>query len=356
VRLLICNWRDLAHPAAGGAEVWTEMVARHLAGKGHDVTLFAAAVRGRTEREQVEGVRIVRRGSRLGVYREARRFWSEEDGKFDVVVDEINTRPFMAPRFASGTPVVAVAHQVAREVWFEEAPFPISVVGRYVLEPWWLRSYADVPTLTLSPSSAASLHAYGLRDVRAITPGSDERDVRPRQKEAVPTIAFLGRLVPSKRPDHVVEAFRIVRRTHPEARLWILGDGRMGRALARSAGEGVELFGRVTPEERDDRLGRAHLLVATSVREGWNLTVSEAAALGTPCIGYDVCGLTDSIPRSGGHLVPESPEALAAAVTAHLEGRLPLEPRISTSPWDEVGDAVEAVLMEQVGRHVKGVG
>ena len=48
---------------------------------------------------------------------------------------------------------------------------------------------------------------------------------------------------------------------------------------------------------------RAHVLVATSVREGWGLNVSEAAACGTPAIGYSVPGLVDSIPASGGALV-----------------------------------------------------
>ena len=75
MRILILNWKDLAHPAAGGAEVFTERVARELVSRGHTVTLFAAAVTGKPARELVEGVEIVRRGGRLGVYRQARRFW-----------------------------------------------------------------------------------------------------------------------------------------------------------------------------------------------------------------------------------------------------------------------------------------
>jgi glycosyltransferase involved in cell wall biosynthesis len=350
VRILLLNWRDLAHPAAGGAEVWTETVARRLVAKGHAVTLFAAAVPGRPTEEQVESVRVVRRGSRLGVYREARRFWAEEGDKFDVVLDEINTRPFLTPRFVRDTPIVAIAHQVAREVWFEEAPFPAALLGRYVLEPRWLRDYASVPTLTLSESSAESLRAYGLTDVRAITPGSDAQEVRAHPKEATPTVAFVGRLVPSKRPHHAVRALALLRRRHPTARLWVMGDGPLRSKLAREAGPGVEILGRVSAAERDDRLGRAHVLVATSVREGWNLTVSEAAAAGTPSIGYRVCGLVDSVPASGGHLVDPSPEALAGALGDLFDGTLDVRPRISTQSWDAVADAVEAVVLERAAR------
>ena len=68
LRILIFNWKDLAHPAAGGAEVYTEGFARELVVRGHWVTLFVAAVQGRPADEVVEGVRVIRRGSRIGVY------------------------------------------------------------------------------------------------------------------------------------------------------------------------------------------------------------------------------------------------------------------------------------------------
>ena len=135
----------------------TEEVARELVARGHAVTLFAAGVAGRPERELRDGVEIVRRGGRLGVYRAARRFWSERGrGRYDVVVDEINTRPFLTPRFITDTPIVALIHQLAREIWFDETPFPISILGRYVLEPWWLRAYRDVPALTVSATASAA--------------------------------------------------------------------------------------------------------------------------------------------------------------------------------------------------------
>ena len=44
MRILILTWRDLAHSAAGGAEVYTEQVARRWTDAGHEVTLFAATV------------------------------------------------------------------------------------------------------------------------------------------------------------------------------------------------------------------------------------------------------------------------------------------------------------------------
>ena len=88
MRILFLNWRDLAHPLAGGAEVYTEHVLRRWAAAGHNVTLFAAHVEGRSSDEMVDGYRVVRGGGRLTVYREARRWWQTHGrGKFDLIID-----------------------------------------------------------------------------------------------------------------------------------------------------------------------------------------------------------------------------------------------------------------------------
>jgi glycosyltransferase involved in cell wall biosynthesis len=350
MRILILNWKDLAHPAAGGAEVFTERVARELVSRGHTVTLFAGAVTGKPARELVEGVEIVRRGGRLGVYRQARRFWKEQH-EYDVVVDEINTRPFLTPRWVRDTPVVALIHQLAREIWFYETPWPLAMLGRYVLEPWWLRPYRNVPALTVSESSAESLRRYhGWRDVSVLPEGHAPHPVPEVAREGEPTVVFLGRLVRMKRPEHAVAALRKLRDDVPSARLWVIGDGPLLERLQGEATPGVKFLGRVSGEELRERLARAHVHAATAVREGWGLNVSEAAACGTPSIGYAVPGLVDSICASGGALVDPNPAALAEALGRFFGGELELQPAVSTVPWEEVARLVERRLSEVVRR------
>ena len=350
MRILILNWKDLSHPAAGGAEVLTEQVARALVARGHSLTLFAAAVDGKPEREVVAGVEIIRRGGRLGVYRAARSFWrTEGHGAYDIVVDEINTRPFLTPRWIHDTPIVALIHQLAREIWFDETPLPVAVLGRYVLEPWWLRSYRNVPALTVSASSAGSLaRHHGWRNVTVIPEGSDPHPVPQLEKEGEPTVVFLGRLVAMKQPEDAIEAFRVLAGRYPAAQLWMIGDGPRFAALRADAPHGVVFLGRLERNELLNRLARAHVLVATSVREGWGLNVSEAAACGTPAIGYSVPGLVDSIPASGGALVEPRPAALGEALVEFFLGNLPLRPTVSTVPWSDVGAIVERRLQEIV--------
>jgi glycosyltransferase involved in cell wall biosynthesis len=351
MRILILNWKDRSHPLAGGAEVFTEEVGESLVRRGHEVTLFASAVAGRPGRERVGSIDIVRRGSRLGVYRAARRFWSEQPpASFDVVIDEINTRPFMTPRWVRGTPIVALVHQLAREIWAYETPLPVAMLGRYVLEPWWLRAYRSVPALTVSAGSAESLRRYHhWRNVTVVPEGSTPHAVPQVPKESAPTVVFLGRLVAMKRPEDAVEAFRILSREVPSAQLWLIGDGPVGERLRAVAPPRVTFLGRVDQVEVLDRLARAHVLVTTSVREGWGLNVSEAAACGTPSIGYAVPGLLDSVEASGGAVVEPRPEALGKALVDFFSGRLQLEPRASTVPWAEVAEAVEQRLGQVVG-------
>jgi O-antigen/teichoic acid export membrane protein len=187
LRILAYNWRDLEHPRAGGAEVYLQSVAREWVTQGHRVTLFCASVAGKPADEFVDGLRVLRRGGRLGVYRQARRYWRREgNGHYDLVVDGVNTRPFLCPRFVRGVPIVAVVHQVAKEIWRYETPWPISALGRYLLEPAWLRAYRDVPVVTVSESSRESLAEYGLRRVTVVPEGWAARSwPDPAEKETV---------------------------------------------------------------------------------------------------------------------------------------------------------------------------
>lgn len=352
MKILMCAWRDLAHPRRGGAEVYTHEVLRRWAADGHEVTLRCAAVAGRPRDEHVDGYRVVRGGSRFSVYRDAARWYRSSDATFDLVIDQINTRPFQCGRWGADVPHVALAHQVAREVWFAELPLPAALLGRFVLEPRWLAEYRYTPTLTISESSRASLEHYGLQQVSVIPTGCGVvPSISPSpSRETTPTLAFIGRLARNKRPDEAIAAFEIVRRSAPEARLWVIGTGPMEAALRRRAPDGVEFFGFVDQERKFELLARAHALITTSVREGFGLVVDEAAAVGTPTIGYDIAGLRDSVRASGGTLVDPDPHSLARAICEELPAltaadadRRPLAR--GTRSWDIVADTLLATAL-----------
>jgi arabinofuranan 3-O-arabinosyltransferase len=170
------------------------------------------------------------------------------------------------------------------------------------------------------------------------------------EKELVPTVIFIGRLSANKRPEHAIRAFGLVRRQMPDAQMWVIGSGPEEARLRRAAGPGVIFLGYVSEEEKRERLARAHALVATSVREGWGLVVTEAAASGTVSIGYDVPGLRDSIGASGGILTRADPASLATGLVGLLlsvvVGDGPRADPAGVVPWTEVAAGILTVARE----------
>lgn len=359
MRILVCNWRDGSHPQAGGAEVYTEEVLARWAADGHEVTLFSGAQADRPERETVRGVHRVRRGGKLGVYREARRWFRAEGvGQFDLVIDEVNTHPFFCHEY-SDAPVVALWHQTCEEIWSHEMPWPESWFGRRVLEPRWLRRMVGVPSLAVSESTRDSIAAFGVGgpDGATIVP---EGIVPPAPitaaKAAVPTLIHTGRLVSYKQVDHVLQAVHMARTELPELRLLVVGDGPQREKLEKLSVQlgGDTVFTGFVPASTKVRLmTEAHAIVMASTREGWGLVIAEAAALGTPAIAYDRPGLRDAVTAAGGTLVPADPAALAAWIVAEM-------PRLVAAParpvplggvkdWDDVAVDVLAAAVQLAG-------
>jgi len=299
LKILMFNWRCWLNPEMGGAEVFTREVAKRWVRAGHEVTLFTSEFPSCKKEECVDGIRVVRSGGKYSVYLKAREHYRKVFSKegYDVIIDEINTRPFFTPKFVNnGEKIVALIHQLAREYWFYETPFPISYIGYYFLEKRWLGNYVDVPTVTVSESTKQDLLNLGFRRVFVVPEGLNFKPLNEVPwKEGYPVIVYAGRLKRAKRPDHAIKAFKIVKEKFPEARLWIIGDGYFRKELERMAFEGVRFFSGLSNEERRELIKRAWILVHPSVREGWGLNVIEANALGTPCVAYDVPGLRDSV-------------------------------------------------------------
>jgi glycosyltransferase involved in cell wall biosynthesis len=304
----------------GGAEVFTREVTKRWVKDGHEVTLFASEFPGCKREEFLDGVKVIRAGGKYSIYWKAKKYYKKCFSKegYDVVIDEVNTRPFLTPKFVNnGEKIVALIHQLAKEYWFYETPFPISYIGYHFLEDRWLRNYVDAPTVTVSESTRQDLLDLGFKKVFVVPEGLNFTPLSEiPEKEEYPVVVYAGRLKRAKRPDHAVKAFRIMREKFPNAELWIIGDGPFRNGLERMAGNGVKFFGRLPDKQRRNLLARAWVLVNPSVREGWGLNVIEANALGTPCVAYDVAGLRDSV-RNGetGLLVPNgNVEAFAKAI------------------------------------------
>jgi glycosyltransferase involved in cell wall biosynthesis len=305
VRVAALSWRYLGHPAAGGAEVVTHEILSRLAADGHRVVAFTAAHAGGAREDEIDGVRVVRRGGQATVHLHAWRWLRGRLDEFDRVVDQINTIPFFTPLYVPREQRRFWIQQLAREYWWRETRGvfrAIAPVG-YLAEPLYLRAYRRTPGMTISESSRRDLEALGIRDVAILPLAHDAQPLESLPPRAGPPlrIVIVGRLTPAKFVEEAITAFAAVREELPEAQLDIVGTGdpayraRLERRIADERIGGVMFHGRVDVERKHELMERAHMHLFTSHREGWGLVVSEAGALGTPSLGYDAPGVRDSV-------------------------------------------------------------
>ncbi|HEX5977017.1 MAG TPA: glycosyltransferase family 4 protein [Nitrososphaeraceae archaeon] len=314
MRILWFNWRDIRNPEAGGAEVFTHEVMKRLANRGCEMTLFTSRFRDCQLNENINGVDIIREGNKYTVYKEAKNYLKAYKDHYDVIIDEINTVPFFVPKSVREKKVIAVIHQLAREFWFYETKFPVNYVGYYYLEKKWLSNYKNTITLALSNSTKIDLEELGFKRVFVVPPGLNVTPLsNVKEKEANPTVVFMGRLKKAKLPHHALKAFSIIKREINDAKMWVIGDGYFRKKLESFTIKDVTFYGYISSEKKYDLLSRAHIILVPAVREGWGLVVTEANAMGTPAIGYDVPGLRDSIRHgeTGINVMEKSPAAMA---------------------------------------------
>lgn len=151
------------------------------------------------------------------------------------------------------------------------------------------------------------------------------RRLRPARKHN--RLVFVGRLAEQKRIEQLLEAFGIVVAAVPKAQLDIYGSGALREALEQQAtaaglGSHVRFLGHTSRPDRAFASGAA--AVMSSWYEGLPLALTEAMAVGTPFISYDLDYGPAEVIRDGvdGWLVPYGDmEALAARMIAVLRNR-----------------------------------
>lgn len=319
MKVALLNWKDPADADAGGAERYVREVAESWSANGHEVVVVVPHSQQRTRPDR-RGVAYLHLGNRYTVFPRVRAWLRSSHRDLDLVIEAVSTRPFFAHRIM-GQKAVALYMQMADDVWDHELRFPISWLGRHVVEPHWVRAMRGSRVIAISPSTAADLARHGL-SVEAINPPGCARTelANSARFPGPPRLVFTGRLVRTKRPMDALLAFEALQRSHPDATLDIIGDGYLRPGLAARAGNGVTVHGFVSEEQKDHLLSRADLLLLPGTREGWGIVALEAAMRGVPAVAYNVPGLRDVvIDNVTGRLCDTEPTALAREAAVLLE-------------------------------------
>ena len=336
---------------SGGQNVYVAELARCLGAMGHRVDVF-------TRRDEVllptvvpfkRGVRVVNLPAGpaelvpkddlfplMGEFRDAfYRFAKEEPAAYDLVHANFWMSGWVAceAKRDLGLPFAQTFHALGEIKKREQGAADTSPPERRVAEDRILEEADRV--LATCPAEVEELTVLYDADPARLTLvpcGVDARKFRPADRSKArerlglpdgPTIVYVGRLVPRKGVDTLIEAFALLPE-HLDARLVIVG-GEPGVEISPETARLSALAGKLKVRERVTFTGSqpqgelrryysaADVAVTVPHYEPFGMTPLEAMACATPVVGSRVGGIKTSVAdgKTGYLVPPKDPEALA---------------------------------------------
>jgi glycosyltransferase involved in cell wall biosynthesis len=321
-RIHIVAWRDLDDPEAGGSELHAHKIASLWAAAGLDITFRTSAVPNSPAALTRDGYRVLRRSGRYAVFPGAA--WEglrmgHRPG--DALVEIWNGMPFISPLWYRG-PRIVFLHHVHAEMWGMVLPPTLARLGDLMERRIAPRFYRSSRIVTLSESSRREIVEMLRLQPERVTvapPGVDARYTPGGVRSPWPLVVAVGRLVPVKRFDVLLRALAQVKADQPDLRAVIIGEGYERPALEAvraelDADDWVSLPGHVAADELVSWYRRAWVVASSSQREGWGMTLTEAAACGTPAVATAIAGHADAVLDGESGLLVDDVRDLPAAL------------------------------------------
>lgn len=364
-RIHMLAWRDLDDVEAGGSEVHASEVARLWAEAGIEVVIRTSFAQGHPNHARRDGYQVVRKAGRYLVFpRAAASEATHRYGARDALVEIWNGMPFFSPVWARG-PRVVFLHHVHAEMWKMVLPPKLARMGDLLERSIAPRLYRRSRMITLSPSSRDEMLELGFHDERieVIPPGIDPRFSPGGSLAPRPLVVAVGRLAPVKRFDRLIRAAVAAHGLGSDLEVRIVGTGpertRLDALIADLGAEDIVSFtGRVSDDELVDLYRSAWAVASSSVREGWGMTLTEAAACGTPAVATRIAGHIDAIAEGQSGLLADDDAQLAASLAA-VTADPALRSRLSRGAlahaaqftWINTATGILETLADEAGRH-----
>jgi glycogen(starch) synthase len=360
MRILL--WSDSFWPRIGGVEVLGANFVAGLRERGHEVMVITD--RGEpemAEHDRVAGVEVLRIEVRGAIQRGDPRALARATSLAAKARSEF--RPEIDHGFHVGPELLVTASirarsPVARVMSLHVTPTPqlldaASPYGRELRVADWVVACSRSTLDDVQEQTGGLERASEIEN--ALPP-----PVAPAAAELPPggVVLFLGRVVEQKGFDIGMRAFAALRKTRPELRAMVAGDGPELGPLRRLAAElgledAVEFHSWVAPADVPALMARASLVMMPSRFEPYGLVALEAAQNARPLVGFAVGGLVEAVAPGAGILVAPGDEAALARAAGELlddperireMGAAARRAALSSVRWERHLDEYEAVF------------
>jgi glycosyltransferase involved in cell wall biosynthesis len=203
--------------------------------------------------------------------------------------------------------------------------------------------------IAISEHAATTIHerlGVPRERIRVIYLGSDPSTFFPLDGPREPFLLYPANNWPHKNHQRLFEAFAILRRSRPDLRLVLTGQGHVGTPLP----DGVVARGRVSLPELVRLYRTASALVYPSLYEGFGIPVIEAMSTACPVASSNASSLPEVCGDAAVLFDPYSPEAIAEGVERLLANPRPyVERGLERAPlftWEKTAAAHVAVYRE----------
>ena len=319
-RVVVLSRRDITHPRSGGAGRYIHEIFRRLTTR-YSITVLAEGGPSSKAVEEIDGITYRHFPGTLHRILLPARYVTKFARKTDLLVDNADVGiPWFSP-FYCWKPRITIVHQLVREIFFDELPWPMSELG-YALEPPLYRLYSSSRIVAASQSTARDLQRCGIseKNINVVSPGCTDPGLprTPLTDRLPKSIGCVSRLMKYKGLQLAFRAFSKVVCRFPDARLLVAGSGPYQKELTKMAhdlgiSENVEFLGRVSERSKFKLYGESRIAISPSYREGFGISVIEANSVGTPVVGWNVPGSRDSIVDGTTGLLAPFPDHTAFA-------------------------------------------
>lgn len=308
MNILILNWRDPKNPFAGGAEKLNFEILKPFLDRGDSVIWYAQSAEGLSNKEVISGMKVIRFGNTISNILAWPFFlYSGKFGKIDFIIDSIHGTGYLSSIVAPKIKKIILICEVAQNIWEEMYSFPINKLGK-IWEKVMLWFYKKNKFWTISNSTKNDLVSFGIpsKNIKILPMGFDVirlNNIPAKYKQ--PTALFVGRLAEMK---GIKDAIRAIFELNMDSSLkWSLnvvgkGEKKYEKELKEfvlklGINKHVRFLGYVNEKKKFEEMAKAWVLLVPSSREGWGMIVPEANYVGTPAIGYNSPGLSESLAR-----------------------------------------------------------